>query len=277
MRPTLHEIIDHPFFVQGTVPSYIPTSAHDSAPNFRHISRAASEANLRRLRRYSLLDEDQVTSIAVPRAPISATTSASSGLMPGPAKSMTSNIAQQEKEFQKAVQPGSPISALLSSARQPLLMGTTGAPAERNQENPLMRKLQAVKESPLRRVAMRGMNGILEEEGGPVGLGVGARVREQQEEEMRVRKKELESQKARIVAQMAPLREEEEDGKDRVVGRQREMERMADRENVPPVPRKDSMKGREMKVPAAGKENQMVPGRISCPSSRLPVSHSSRS
>jgi hypothetical protein len=30
---------------------------------------------------------------------------------------LTSTIAQQEKEFQHAVQPGSPISALLSSAR----------------------------------------------------------------------------------------------------------------------------------------------------------------
>ena len=47
-RPTLHEIVDHQFFTQGPVPSYIPTSAHDSAPDFRHISKAASDSNLRR-------------------------------------------------------------------------------------------------------------------------------------------------------------------------------------------------------------------------------------
>jgi hypothetical protein len=42
------------------------------------------------------------------------------------ASSATSSLAQQEREFHKAVQPGSPISALLSSARQPLMVGPTG-------------------------------------------------------------------------------------------------------------------------------------------------------
>ena len=35
-RPTLHEIL---FFTEGPVPSYIPTSAHDSPPDFSHISK----------------------------------------------------------------------------------------------------------------------------------------------------------------------------------------------------------------------------------------------
>ena len=113
-------------------------------------------------------------------------------------RTIASSIAQQEKEFQKAVQPGSPISALLSSARQPLLVSasSTGNLRDRNdaRDSPLfIRKLQAAqRDSPLRRVAK------MDADGG-------------EDEETRARKKELESQKARIVAQMAPVREEDED------------------------------------------------------------------
>lgn len=110
---------------------------------------------------------------------------------------MTSTIQQQEKEFQKAIQPGSPISALLSSARQPLVMGVSGEPMSPNPNHPkesaLLRKLQAAKESPLRRNYMNA-NGDDEYIG----------------EEDRKARKELEAQKARIVAQMAPVREEPE-------------------------------------------------------------------
>ncbi|KAG1908663.1 uncharacterized protein F5891DRAFT_937136, partial [Suillus fuscotomentosus] len=48
-------------------------------------------------------------------------------------------IAQQ---FQKAVQSDCPISALLTSARQPLVMSTN-----RVKESPLFRNLQAVKDT----------------------------------------------------------------------------------------------------------------------------------
>ncbi|KAF8068666.1 kinase-like domain-containing protein [Lyophyllum atratum] len=239
MRPTLHEIVDHIFFTHGPVPSYIPTSAHDSPPDFRHITRSQSQSNLRRLRRYGLLDEDQVTSIAVPKAPPPSSDASSIG------KTMTSSVAQQEKEFLKAVQPGSPISALLSSARQPLLMSSNGGQPGSARESPLLRKLQAVKESPLRRSTMRGTNEPLDEGGahdGPPGFG---RVREEHLiEEARVRKKELEAQKARIVAQMAPVREEEEEYvSSKHVEREKEREReryklrvkSSERENLAPA------------------------------------------
>ena len=153
-----------------------------------------------------------MTSIALPKAP--STMNASMG------KSITSSIAQQEKEFQKAVQPGSPISALLSSARQPLMMGTTST-----RESPLLRKLQAAaKESPVRMRMGRGLQGIQEEElvsGGRDGS------------EEQLRNKELESQKARIVAQMAPVRDDD-----------MAIENAAEQENLPPV-RKDKGKERE--------------------------------
>lgn len=251
-RPTLHEIVDHTFFTQGPVPSYIPTSAHDGTPDFRHISKSVSDTNLKRLRKYALLDEEY---------PMATMPPSTSGGVPA-SKSITTSIAQQEKEFQKAVQPGSPISALLSSARQPLLMGNPTGPsgaASSARENQLLRKLQAVKESPLgRRTVTRGLDGGIVEE-------------EQEEEEIRLRKKELEAQKARIVAQMAPVREEYE-GEQPVQQPKREKERerhvgATGRENVPPpsvmsgpsVQRKDVAR-KEVRVRVgAGKEKENLP------------------
>lgn len=176
-------------------------------------------------------------------------------------KSITSTIAQQEKEFQKAVQPGSPISALLSSARQPLLMGTApsgggGAPVR---ESPLLRKLQAVKESPLRRAVTRGLDGIAEGQ--------------EEAEEGRARRKELEAQKARIVAQMAPVREEgdeleQQQQQQKAVGSGREKVRekeraYVDRENLPPIPMSrvaSSVRGKELGgVRLVGREKVNVP------------------
>jgi cell cycle serine/threonine-protein kinase CDC5/MSD2 len=248
-RPTLHEIVDHAFFTLGPVPSYIPTSAHDTPPDFGRISKPISDNNLKRLRKYSLLDMDY-SSLPSNALPSSGSSGVSGGL--ASSKSITTSIAQQEKEFQKAVQPGSPISALLSSARQPLLMGTgagaagMGVGGANTRESPLLRKLQAVKESPLgRRSVTRGLDGIVEEKennhrrkGGDDGM------EQHEEEEMRLRKKELEAQKARIVAQMAPVREEPEVEEAPVAVAPKPRERVrerygaVDRENVaPPVPR----------------------------------------
>ncbi|KAI0346702.1 Pkinase-domain-containing protein [Trametopsis cervina] len=183
-RPLLPEIVDHHWFTRGTVPLRIPVSAHDAPPDFRHITPPVSRANLAILRKDSLLDEED-ESPSLPPAPVSTSTS-------GKIRSASSSLAQQEKEFQKAIQPGSPISALLSSARQPLLV----APASSRGEQPLIRKLQAAREakSPGRqlREARTALHNIQEEH-----EDAGTRAEE-------LRKKELESQKARIVAQMAP-------------------------------------------------------------------------
>ncbi|KDR70409.1 hypothetical protein GALMADRAFT_103174 [Galerina marginata CBS 339.88] len=250
-RPTLHEIVDHAFFTHGPVPAYIPTSAHDGPPNFGHVSRAASEVNLKRLRKYSMLDVDYsamapVASSGAGAGHVAGSGSGSGTLPPSgsnggipPGKTVTTSIAQQEKEFQKAVQPGSPISALLSSARQPLVMGTSTAASGPARDSPLLRKLQAAagkpKESPLgRRSVTRGLDGIVEESGAGAPGGSGSTRRrmamssddgDHEEEEMRLRKKELEAQKARIVAQMAPVREEGEENGDEVAdGGEREDE-----------------------------------------------------
>ncbi|KAH9930802.1 kinase-like domain-containing protein [Amylocystis lapponica] len=218
-RPMLHKIVEHVFFTAGTVPGSIPTTAHDIAPDFRHVTRAQSEANLARLRRSALLDQDQAASIALPPPPQPAAAAAAAG---GKSRAVTSSLAQQEKEFAKAVQPGSPISALLSSARQPLII----APPPGRGEQPLIRKLQAAKEgrSPGRnRLGAAGL-GNIEEERDEDALGA-------RQEEMR--KKELESQKARIVAQMAPA-----SAPGSVCGQE-------DQENVPPPALRGEYKTKE--------------------------------
>jgi len=169
-----------------------------------------SVVNLAKLKKAAWLDDDHVSSIAVPSPP------------EDKAKNpITSTIAQQEKEFQKAVQPGSPISALLSSARQPLVMSTNAV-----KESPLFRKLQAAKDtkSPLRNVrTARGLQDIEEEEDAPRGT------REKNHDQHR--QKELESQKARIVAQMAPVTTPVEHRPN------------DDQENMPPM--RNDLKGKE--------------------------------
>lgn len=193
-RPTLHEIIDHTFFTQATFPGFIPISAFDSVPDFRHVSRLVSQQNYGRVRKEALLDDDQ-TSIAVPPK-LSHSSSASSS----ESSTVTqSSIAQQEKEFQRAVQPGSPISALLKSAKRPLMVNPAGPP---NAESALYRKLQAAqvkKASPLRNRVVPGRAG---------GQTL-QNIAEEEQQERAVRQKELEAQKARIVAQMVPVREED--------------------------------------------------------------------
>ena len=187
-RPTLHSIVDHAFFTCGIVPGFIPVSARDAPPNFRHISSLVSQANLARLRQTCHLDEEVAPNASRNNEP------------PAPsASSATSSLAQQEREFQKAVQPGSPISALLSSARQPLMVGPAGGATIRG-EPTLLRKLQAAKKEAARSPANPNKVGSkmqdIAEEGGPSDKF------ERREEEVRM--KELQSQKARIVAQMVP-------------------------------------------------------------------------
>lgn len=209
-RPTLLEILASPFIDLGIVPPFIPISAHDAPPDFRYLTRPMSVVNLAKLKKAAWLDDDHVSTIPVPSAPED---KAKNPIM--------SSIAQQEKEFQKAVQPGSPISALLSSARQPLVMSTNAV-----KESPLFRKLQAAKDakSPLRNVrTARGLQDIEEEDDAP--RGTREKIHDQQ------RQKELESQKARIVAQMAPVTGTAAHHPDE------------DQENLPPT-RKD-LKGKE--------------------------------
>ncbi|KAJ7047579.1 kinase-like domain-containing protein [Mycena alexandri] len=253
-RPPLLAIVAHEWFTMGPVPPYIPTSAHDAPPDWSNITRERSNHNLTRLKKYAGLDGHEEPA-------------ATSGVEPKTA----TTIARQELEFQKAVQPGSPISALLSSARQPLVRGVGGSPIGQSRPpipgypssstnaytgsrgaggsgDGLYRKLQAAgAKSPLRNAttARRGLGDILEEGGGVV---------EGRPKDKRKTKNEteLESQKARIVVQMAPSEERvEERAKyttESVKTRARPIAK-EQQENLPPIG--TSRKPKMAKEPAA--------------------------
>jgi cell cycle serine/threonine-protein kinase CDC5/MSD2 len=107
------------------------------------------------------------------------------------------SVAQQEKEFQRAVQPGSPISSLISSAKQPLLVSHDSKPS-------LLRKLNSTRAQPTDlvrrerdRIHASPMPAVGEE-----AAGEGEETGTNAEAEARARE-ELAEQKARIVAEMA--------------------------------------------------------------------------
>jgi serine/threonine protein kinase len=183
-RPTLHDILEHAFFMLGMVPAFIPVTAQDTTPLFRpSITRQQSLANLARLRKRALLDQDQATELSPASSAHSKGHAARGGLGP--------SLAQQEREFQKAVQPGSPISALLSSARQPLIVSNSPSPRE---TGTTMRKLNNPPP-----VAGKGKASVVSPLKAPL-----TDIREEDGEEPEKPNRELESQKARIVAQMVP-------------------------------------------------------------------------
>lgn len=239
-RPTLHEIVDHDFFTNGTVPPHIPRTAHDRAPDFRHISRTASKFNFDRLRRNVLLDEDEQP-INVPSASMGLNASRMSSAT-GNASALSSSVAlaQQEREFQRAVQPSSPISALLGAARQPLVKGAASNISGREREQPLIRKLQAAQKegrSPGRALAEGRSSSLAMSAYAPVRTPAGdlQDIEEEKEvetkEEAFVRRRELEAQKARIVAQMTS---------EPSTNAMRHAAEVDDMENIPPQPKRSA-------------------------------------
>ncbi|KAH9009185.1 kinase-like domain-containing protein [Lactarius hengduanensis] len=156
-------------------------------PDFRHLSPLVSQANASRLRQAYQLDGEVEPATARDIEP------------PAPSASDASSLTQQEREFQKAVQPGSPISALLSSAHRPLMVAPGGVGAARG-EPTLLHKLQAANKDAIKSPAKThettsGLQCITAE---------GGAAYEMQGEEARM--KELQCQKVRIVAQMMPAR-----------------------------------------------------------------------
>jgi hypothetical protein len=105
-RPTLEQILAHEWF-QGTFPPFIPTSALDTLPDFGIISAAQSRANFEKAKERSAIGRNLPIAVPAPS--------------PGKVKSMgqarqavAPAVAEQERDFKKAVQPDSPISELLS-------------------------------------------------------------------------------------------------------------------------------------------------------------------
>ena len=214
-RPNLRDVLEHPFFTYGTVPAKLPSTAHDMPPDFRHITPSVSRSNLAKLKQSALIDEaDQISNSLV--GPSASENSGSLSTTPSgadindkvrtaPASASSGALAQQEREFQKAVQPGSPISILLKSAQQPLLTASTSAGA-RNDSVSLIKKLAATKIDDAR--TRNGLGGIAEtpesgsEEEPPEGFekGLAPGLRSPRDTQ---RMRAVDNQKARLLAQMA--------------------------------------------------------------------------
>ena len=95
-RPTLEAILQHRWFHDGPFPPYVPVSAYDHVPSFEHLTTAQWRRNFES---------------ACHRARIGANhaivTPASRRDDLGP------SIIQQDKDFRYAVQPDSPVGALI--------------------------------------------------------------------------------------------------------------------------------------------------------------------
>jgi hypothetical protein len=89
------------------------------------------------------------------------------------AGSAISSLTQEERECLKAVQPGSPISSLLSPAHQPFMVAPAGGAIIRG-EPTLVRELQAAKKEAARSLAhVNEAGGRLQEIAEESGLGDG--------------------------------------------------------------------------------------------------------
>ena len=96
-RPTLDAILKHRWFVEGEFPSRIPITAMDTQPLFRDLSPTQSRRNFQAV--------CQKAKIGV-ELPIYTDTARTRTAL-GP------SILQQERDFRSAIQPDSPVSALL--------------------------------------------------------------------------------------------------------------------------------------------------------------------
>lgn len=199
-RPTLDQIMTHPWFLDGAFPSIIPNTANDGPPDFSHLTPMQSRRNFEAVRRRAM----GVEQVATP---------------PTDKAALGPSIIAQERDFKSAVQPNSPISALLASARQPLVQ----APGALHEPS-LLRKLTAsgahATLSPRRGGSQRPVSSAVAGPGPssrPPPMenldeeDEGVEVEEEKSPQRRgyasgVRDREVAVQKARIASQMAAMR-----------------------------------------------------------------------
>lgn len=115
-RPSLHEIMDHPWFLAGTIPMSIPSSAVYHHPYIQALSEAESHANFAQLKAQAhWLTEEQEAAQAAAQPPKSARQELSE------LEAAEEDRDRLDRESQQAINPGSPISTLLKVGRQPLV------------------------------------------------------------------------------------------------------------------------------------------------------------
>jgi cell cycle serine/threonine-protein kinase CDC5/MSD2 len=97
-------MLHHPWFTSGPIPSHISSSTLLSRPEYPEMSEEQIKVNFGRVKRKAAVGAN--LPLGVPKAEVVATPQEVG-------KEVEKAVREQEREFTKAVQPDSPISALL--------------------------------------------------------------------------------------------------------------------------------------------------------------------
>ncbi|KAJ1018918.1 hypothetical protein NDA16_004721 [Ustilago loliicola] len=154
-RPTLVQIMNHAWFQCGPVPLTIPSTAIEGTPFLPPITARESARNLELLKRQAcwddraddLLEDSPATSPEVysdAQEPVEVLVDARSELEQ--AEMAEERREKMDREFHHAIQPESPISALLKAGRQPLIKAPTAPPQSfaRGAANSLAKQLSSL-------------------------------------------------------------------------------------------------------------------------------------
>ncbi|CCF51936.1 hypothetical protein NDA11_004121 [Ustilago hordei] len=154
-RPTLVQIMHHAWFQCGPVPLTIPSTAIEGTPFLPPITARESARNLELLKRQACWDDraddliedspigGEVYSDAQ-QEPVEVLADARSELEQ--AEMAEERREKMDREFHHAIQPESPISALLKAGRQPLIKAPTAPPQSfaRGAANSLAKQLSSL-------------------------------------------------------------------------------------------------------------------------------------
>ncbi|KAK4705480.1 hypothetical protein P7C70_g731, partial [Phenoliferia sp. Uapishka_3] len=150
-RPTLSEILAHSFFLTGPFPPSIAQSCMTTPPDYRQMSIRASHRNFRAVKRQcGIIDVETPAAVVVPSSrsnvelgvvreeedelaevEVGEEVKVVKSPVKVAARPATTNEARgMEKEVRQVLQPESPISDLLRSARKPLMVSPNAEPRE---------------------------------------------------------------------------------------------------------------------------------------------------
>lgn len=141
-RPSLVQIMEHPWFTCAAIPTFIPLQATQQMPKLSlPTTWEENDRNFEIVKQRSqwdphaedLLEEDEYDGYDVdPREELRQQ------------EALEQEREKMDKQFHRAIQPASPISALLKASRQPLVKTTMAAAGGRANEGSLARQLQAL-------------------------------------------------------------------------------------------------------------------------------------
>lgn len=154
-RPTLVQIMNHAWFQCGPIPLTIPSTAIEGTPFLPPITARESARNLELLKRQAcwddraddLLEDTPAGSPEVysdAQQPVEVLVDARTELEQ--AEMAEERREKMDREFHHAIQPESPISALLKAGRQPLIKAPTAPPQSfvRGAANSLAKQLSGL-------------------------------------------------------------------------------------------------------------------------------------